>query len=176
MVARAGGSGGIAGCRRRVDHPLRSRAHWARAHGRSRGAGRAHGGPGNAVSINRYLAFGTTGGGTSIPPTCGRTATCGRSFYEMPWARSGKGTAWDGLSKFDLSKFNPWYFERSREFGPLCDRNGFVLYHNIYNTHNVLEIPPHWMDYPWRPANNIKRSGLTGAAAYKAGQSNARRK
>ena len=63
----------------------------------------------------------------------------------MPWARSGKGTAADGLSQFDLTRFNPWYYERFREFGELCDRNGLVLYHNIYNTHNVLEIPPHWV-------------------------------
>ncbi|HWB82592.1 MAG TPA: DUF6298 domain-containing protein [Bryobacteraceae bacterium] len=81
-------------------------------------------------------------------------------FYEMPWARSGQGTAADGLSKYDLSRFNPWYFERLREFGELCDRDGLVLYHNIYNTHNVLEIPPHWIDYPWRPFNNINNTGL----------------
>ncbi len=81
-------------------------------------------------------------------------------FYEMPWARSGTDTAWDGLSKFDLSKFNPWYFARIVEFGTLSDRAGLVLYHNIYNTHNVLEIPPHWVDYPWRPANNINGTGL----------------
>lgn len=81
-------------------------------------------------------------------------------FYEMPWARSGKGTAADGLSQFDLSRFNPWYFERLREFAELCDRHGLVLYHNLYNTHNTLEIPPHWIDYPWRPANNINNTGL----------------
>lgn len=81
-------------------------------------------------------------------------------FYEMPWARSGKGTASDGLSKYDLSRFNPWYYERLREFGRQCDAHGFVLYHNIYNTHNVLEIPPHWIDYPWRPANNVNDTGL----------------
>jgi hypothetical protein len=81
-------------------------------------------------------------------------------FYEMPWARSGRGTASDGLSKYDLTRFNPWYYERIREFGLLCDEHGLVLYHNIYNTHNVLEIPPHWMDYPWRPANNINNTGL----------------
>ena len=40
-------------------------------------------------------------------------------FYEMPWARSGNGTASDGLSQFDLSRFNPWYYERIREFGNL---------------------------------------------------------
>ncbi|MEI9976876.1 MAG: DUF6298 domain-containing protein [Ignavibacteriota bacterium] len=81
-------------------------------------------------------------------------------FYEMPWARSGKGTASDGLSRFDLAHFNPWYFERLRDFAALCDRDGLVFYHNIYNTHNTLEIPPHWVDYPWRPANNINDTGL----------------
>jgi hypothetical protein len=81
-------------------------------------------------------------------------------FYEMPWERSGTGTAADGLSRFDLARFNPWYFERIREFARLCDENGLVLYHNLYNTHNVLEIPPHWVDYPWRPANNINETGL----------------
>jgi hypothetical protein len=81
-------------------------------------------------------------------------------FYEMPWARSGKGTASDGLSQFDLSRFNPWYYERTSDFAALCDRHGLVFYHNIYNTHNVLEIPPHWVDYPWRPANNVNDTGL----------------
>jgi hypothetical protein len=81
-------------------------------------------------------------------------------FYEMPWARSGKETASDGLSRFDLSRFNPWYYERTSEFAKLCDARGLVFYHNIYNTHNLLEIPPHWVDYPWRPANNINDTGL----------------
>jgi hypothetical protein len=81
-------------------------------------------------------------------------------FYEMPWDRSGTGTAADGLSRFDLARFNPWYFERIREFARLSDAHGLVLYHNLYNTHNVLEIPPHWVDYPWRPANNINDTGL----------------
>jgi hypothetical protein len=81
-------------------------------------------------------------------------------FYEMPWARSGTGTAADGLSRFDLSRFNPWYYDRFREFGTLCDEFGLVLYHNLYNTHNLLEIPPHWVDYPWRPANNVNDTGL----------------
>jgi hypothetical protein len=81
-------------------------------------------------------------------------------FYEMPWARTGEGHAADGLSLFDLGRFNPWYFGRLREFGTLASQHGLVLHHNIYNTHNVLEIPPHWIDYPWRPANNVNGTGL----------------
>src|ERR1039458_9082931 len=64
------------------------------------------------------------------------------------------------MSQFDLSRFNPWYYERTSEFAKLCDARGLVFYHNIYNTHNLLEIPPHWVDYPWRPANNINDTGL----------------
>ena len=31
-------------------------------------------------------------------------------FYEQPFARSGKGKAWEGLSKYDLTKPNEWYW------------------------------------------------------------------
>jgi hypothetical protein len=82
------------------------------------------------------------------------------AFYELPWARSGKGRAQDGLSKYDLSRYNPWYFERIKTFARLCDERGIVLYHHLYNNHNVLETAAHWADYPWRPANNINDTGL----------------
>ncbi|MFL6256280.1 MAG: DUF6298 domain-containing protein [Pyrinomonadaceae bacterium] len=81
-------------------------------------------------------------------------------FYEMPWARSGKGKAWDGLSKYDLTRFNPWYFARTREFAEACEQRGLVYYHNLYNTHNLLETAAHWVDFPWRPANNVNDTGL----------------
>ena len=81
-------------------------------------------------------------------------------FYEMPWARSGRGRAWDGLSKYDLTRFNPWYFARTREFAEACEGRGLVYYHSLYNTHNLLETAAHWADFPWRPANNVNDTGL----------------
>ena len=81
-------------------------------------------------------------------------------FYEMPWARSGKGVAWDGLSLFDVSHYNPWYFERHREFIQLAAQQGIIVYVNLYNNHDVNEIGPHWIDFPWRPASNINDTGL----------------
>lgn len=81
-------------------------------------------------------------------------------FYEMPWARSGQGTAFDGLSKYDLTKYNPWYFQRLREFTEACDTRGLIHFHNLYNTHNILETAAHYVDYPWRPFNNINDTGL----------------
>lgn len=37
-------------------------------------------------------------------------------FYEQPFSRSGQGTAWDGLSRYDLTKPNKWYWARLKEF------------------------------------------------------------
>jgi hypothetical protein len=88
-------------------------------------------------------------------------------FYEVPWARSGQGVAWDGLSRFDLSRYNHWYFERHREFAEQAARQGFVVFYDLYNTHNVLEIGPHWIDYAWRPANNINNTGLPEPPPFK---------
>lgn len=88
-------------------------------------------------------------------------------FFEVPWARSGQGTAWDGLSKFDLSRYNSWYFEREREFARDASRAGLLVFYNLYNTHNVLEIGPHWIDYAWRPANNINDTGMPEPPPFK---------
>ena len=82
------------------------------------------------------------------------------AFYELPWARSGQGQAQDGLSKYDLARYNPWYFERIKTFAGLAERQGIVLYHHLYNNHNLLETAAHWTDSPWRPANNINDTGL----------------
>lgn len=81
-------------------------------------------------------------------------------FYEMPWARSGKGVAWDGLSLYDVSRYNSWYFARHREFITIAGQQGMIVYVNFYNNHDVNEIGPHWIDYAWRPANNINDTGL----------------
>jgi len=81
-------------------------------------------------------------------------------LLELPWARSGQGDAWDGLSKYDLTKFNPWYFNRLREFAKLCDKKATILFHNFYMQHNLLETPGHYVDFPWRPANCIQDTGM----------------
>lgn len=76
-------------------------------------------------------------------------------FYEQPFARSGQGTAWDGLSKYDLTKPNKWYWERLKEFADKAAPKGIYLYHQMYFQHNILEAGAHWVDCPWRPVNNI---------------------
>jgi hypothetical protein len=81
-------------------------------------------------------------------------------FYEQPWARSGAGRAWDGLSKYDLTRFNPWYFGRLKQFADLCDCKGLVLLNQMYFQHNLLEAGAHWVDAPWRPANSLQDLGF----------------
>jgi len=81
-------------------------------------------------------------------------------FLEQPWARGNQGTAWDGLPKYDLSKYNDWYFERLKQFADLCDRKGAILFHNFYVQHALLETNAHYVDFPWRPVNCIQPTGL----------------
>jgi Family of unknown function (DUF6298) len=87
-------------------------------------------------------------------------------FYEMPWARSGQRRAWDGLSRYDLTRFNPWYFDRLRAFASLCARKGLVLMHHFYNNHNLIEAAAHWAIFPWRPANALQATGLLEPPPY----------
>jgi len=81
-------------------------------------------------------------------------------FYELPFARSGKDTAWDGLSKYDLTRYNYWYWDRLRQFADLADEKGLVLIHQNYFQHNIIEAGAHYADFPWRPANNINHTGF----------------
>jgi hypothetical protein len=87
-------------------------------------------------------------------------------FYELPFARSGKGTAWDGLSKYDLTRYNAWYWDRLRQFADLADQKGLVLVQQHYFQHNILEAGAHWADFPWRPANNINGTGFPEPPPY----------
>lgn len=87
-------------------------------------------------------------------------------FYEQPFARSGQGTSWDGLSRYDLTKFSPWYWSRLKQFADLCDGRGLVLFHENYFQHNILEAGAHWADFPWRSANNINNTGFPEPPPY----------
>lgn len=81
-------------------------------------------------------------------------------FYDTPWARSGQGTASDGLSKWDLTKVNRWYFDRLRRFGDIANQKGLVLFNGLYMQHSVLEAGAHYADAPWRSANNTNNVGI----------------
>jgi len=87
-------------------------------------------------------------------------------FYELPFARSGQGTAWDGLSQYDLTKYNAWYWLRLKQFANLADQQGLVLVHQDYFQHNIIEAGAHYADFPWRSANNINHTGFPEPPPY----------
>jgi hypothetical protein len=87
-------------------------------------------------------------------------------FYELPFARSGKETAWDGLSKYDLAKYNLFYWSRLKEYADLADQKGLLLIHHNYFQHNIIEAGAHYADFPWRTANNINNTGFVEPVNY----------
>lgn len=87
-------------------------------------------------------------------------------FYEMPYARSGRGTAWDGLSQYDLTRPNRWYFDRLDQLAGEFERRGMILSVMHYMQHNILEAGAHWADYPWRSANNINTTDFPEPPPY----------
>ena len=87
-------------------------------------------------------------------------------FYELPFARSGKETAWDGLSKYDLAKYNPFYWGRLKQFADLADQQGLLLVNQNYFQHNIIEAGAHYADFPWRTANNINSTGFPEPPPY----------
>jgi len=87
-------------------------------------------------------------------------------FYELPFARSGQGTAWDGLSKYDLTKYNTWYWKRLKTFVDLAEQQDILLVHQNYFQHNIIEAGAHYADFPWRTANNINDTGFPEPPPY----------
>ncbi|QKJ28518.1 pectate lyase [Mucilaginibacter mali] len=89
-------------------------------------------------------------------------------FYELPFGRSGseKDLAYDGLSKYDLTKYNIWYWSRLKQFADLADQKGLVLFHNNFFQHNIIEAGAHYTDFPWRTANNINSTGFPEPVNY----------
>ncbi|MEY2918578.1 MAG: hypothetical protein RIS73_2292, partial [Bacteroidota bacterium] len=74
--------------------------------------------------------------------------------------------AWDGLSKYDLTKYNLFYWSRLKQFANLADEKGLLLVHQNYFQHNIIEAGAHYADFPWRTANNINNTGFVEPVNY----------
>ena len=85
-------------------------------------------------------------------------------FYEQPFARTGRvqgdfvALAWDGMTKYDLTTLNKWYFWRLQQFAKKTEPIGILLKNQHYFQHNILEAGAHWVDCPWRTANNVNNT------------------
>ena len=85
-------------------------------------------------------------------------------FYEQPFARTGlaqggyPALAWDGMTKYDLTTLNKWYYWRLQQFAKKTEPIGIMLKNQHYFQHNILEAGAHWVDCPWRTANNVNNT------------------
>jgi hypothetical protein len=87
-------------------------------------------------------------------------------FYEQPFSRSGQGEAFDRLSRYDLTRWNTWYWLRLKKYTDLADQKGLMLIQEHYLQHSIIEEGAHWADYPWRTANNINNTGFPEPPAF----------
>lgn len=88
----------------------------------------------------------------------------------LPWARTGPGQAIDGKPKFDLSQFNPAYFERLRERVAAAGKRGIYVSVMLFegwglrhgNRGRAAPDGWAWRSHPFHPRNNINDLGLGG--------------
>ena len=81
----------------------------------------------------------------------------------LPWQRSGPGEALDGKPKFDLSKFDPAYFERLRNRVAAAGRRGIYVSVMLFegwglmhgNQGRAAPAGWAWRSHPFNPDNNV---------------------
>jgi Family of unknown function (DUF6298) len=86
----------------------------------------------------------------------------------QPWPRTGSGTAKDGQAKFDLSKFDPAYFERLRSRIVAAGNEGIyvaVMFFEGFCLH-VSPAPDKVEGHPFHAGNNVNDIGITSITDY----------
>ena len=86
------------------------------------------------------------------------------TFYVTPhpWLRCGDGKALDGKPKFDLTKFDPAYFERLRRRVDAARKKGIYVSIMLFEGWAMQRIEDSWKLHPFNPQNNI--NGINGDA------------
>lgn len=132
--------------------------------------------PPEAFDFDRYLDFLERHGHNFIRlwtwdsflwDTQANGGSLGKDFVHhvapLPWARTGPGNARDGKPKFDLTKFDPAYFERLRARVRAAGRRGIyvsvMLFEGWGLRHaNRGRAAPEgwaWRSHPFHPENNV---------------------
>jgi hypothetical protein len=89
------------------------------------------------------------------------------SYDPMPYQRPGPGTARDSKPRFDLTRFNPAYFDRMRARVRAAGDDGIYVSVMLFNGFsiegkgNVGGDP--WQRHPLNPANNV--NGVDGGGS-----------
>jgi hypothetical protein len=84
------------------------------------------------------------------------------TFYAAPhpWLRCGDGKALDGKPKFDLTKFDPAYFNRLRQRIETARQKGIYVSIMLFEGWAMQHIEDGWKLHPFNPQNNI--NGVNG--------------
>jgi Family of unknown function (DUF6298) len=96
------------------------------------------------------------------------TASFHLCMTPQPWLRRGPGLATDGKPKFDLSTFDPRYFERLRDRVIAAGKEGIyvsVMHFDGFGLH-LSKAPDHLEGHPFHAANNINGIALTSINDY----------
>lgn len=86
----------------------------------------------------------------------------------QPWLRAGPGLASDGKPKFDLSRFDPRYFDRLRDRVLAAGKEGIyvsVMLFDGFGLH-LSKAPDHVAGHPFFAANNVNGVALTSINDY----------
>lgn len=71
-----------------------------------------------------------------------------------PWLRSGPGAARDGEPRFDLTKFNPEYFDRLRARVQAAGDRGIYVAVMLFEGWEI-QFTDGWLHHPFHAANNV---------------------
>ena len=80
----------------------------------------------------------------------------------LPYARTGPGKALDGKPKFDLTRFNPDYFDRLRRRVRAAGERGIYVSVMLFEGWGLQFASGAWEGHPFHPKNNV--NGIDGDA------------
>ncbi len=86
----------------------------------------------------------------------------------QPWPRTGPGSAKGGKPKYDLSKFDPAFFDRLRERVIAAGKDGIyvaVMFFDGWALH-LSPAPDNIEGHPFFAANNVNGVGITSIVDY----------
>jgi hypothetical protein len=82
------------------------------------------------------------------------------TVFPLPYARTGPGAARDGKLKFDLTQYNPQYFDRLRQRVEAAGKRGIYVSVMLFEGWAMQHAPGAWESHPFHPENNV--NGIDG--------------
>jgi hypothetical protein len=86
----------------------------------------------------------------------------------QPWPRTGPGVAADGKPRFDLSRFEPLYFERLRERVSAAGERGIYVSVMLFEGFCLSHSNPPWSvkGHPFAAGNNVNEIAVASIRDY----------